>query len=61
MSAKSNESDDSETGGFAFRQIGALEVWGDERYKLQSFEDATWQFELHFLLLSQGTTSPASA
>ena len=40
MSTRSNESDDPGTGGFVFHQIGTLEVWGDERHNLQSFEDA---------------------
>ncbi|KAH0542985.1 hypothetical protein FGG08_002673 [Glutinoglossum americanum] len=40
MSNKSNESDDPGTSGFVFHQIGTLEVWGAERHKLQSFENA---------------------
>ncbi|KAI9776167.1 MAG: hypothetical protein M1839_000583 [Geoglossum umbratile] len=44
-STKSNESDDLETGGFVFHQIGNLEQWGDEPENLTSYEDAangTW-------------------
>jgi hypothetical protein len=40
MSTKSNESDDPGTDGFIFHQIGTLDVWGDDRHNLQSFEDA---------------------
>jgi hypothetical protein len=39
-SSKSNESDDMETGGFVFHQLGALEYWGDEAENLTSYEDA---------------------
>ncbi|KAH0562428.1 hypothetical protein GP486_002880 [Trichoglossum hirsutum] len=39
-STKSNESDDSENGGFVFHQIGTLEYWGGEVENFQSLEDA---------------------
>ncbi|KAI9855158.1 MAG: hypothetical protein M1813_000517 [Trichoglossum hirsutum] len=39
-STKSDESDDLETGGFVFHQIGNLEQWGDEPENLTSYDDA---------------------
>ena len=37
VSTKSNESDDSETGGFVFHQIGTLEFWGDDVENFRSY------------------------
>lgn len=39
-SSRLNESDDMETGGFVFHQLGALEYWGDEPENLTSYEGA---------------------
>jgi hypothetical protein len=40
VSTKFNESDDSETAGFVFHQIGCLEYWGDKDENFRSLEDA---------------------
>jgi hypothetical protein len=40
VSTKSNESDDSEIGGFVFHQIGALEFWGGKVGNFRSYKDA---------------------
>jgi hypothetical protein len=45
-STKLNESDDSETGGFVFHQIGILEFWGDEAEDFRCYEDAARGFWL---------------
>ena len=39
-STQSNNSDDSDVGGFVFHQIGTLEYWGDEPENFQNMEDA---------------------
>src|SRR5579862_7014159 len=44
-STKSNESDNSDSAGFVFHQIGNLEYWGGNPDNLRTYEDAangTW-------------------
>ncbi|KAI9864087.1 MAG: hypothetical protein M1813_003404 [Trichoglossum hirsutum] len=46
-STQSNESDDPETEGFVFQQIGTLQYWGDDEENFQSLEDdadETWLY-----------------
>lgn len=62
-SSKSNESDDMDTGGFVFHQLGSLEYWGDEAENLTSYEDAAngvWLPTLFRVVVRFGTSGAAN-